>query len=185
MISYIDNIPLKDIVYHGTAKPFSFISLKEGKYYKDFGQGFYTAYKKEHSIKAAKRSMKILKKDESVVYTYKTDKQEFEQLVRKNKVKYFSEPSLEWIDFVLKSRATKGVWHNYDIVIGPTADDDMKLCFDFYYQGEYGPLNSRQAKETLIRNLEIENFGVQFYIATNEGLNVLDEKSRKTERIVL
>ena len=57
-----------------------------------------------------------------------------------------------------------GVPHNYDMVIGPTADDNTAFCLKAYWDGLYGKIGSNAAKGILLNNLETENLGVQYYI---------------------
>lgn len=86
---------------------------------------------------------------------------------------------MEWLDFVLLCRHSKTTPHNYDIVIGPTADDDTMYCLNMYREGVYGPVDSIQAKRTLLNNLEVENYGIQMFVGTEEGKQIL--KHREVE----
>ena len=61
-----------------------------------------------------------------------------------------------------------GVPHDYDVVIGPTADDNTILCLKTYWEGLYGTVGSYDAKRILLRNLEPENLGEQYYISRQE-----------------
>ncbi len=58
--------------------------------------------------------------------------------------------------------------HDYDLVIGPTADDDTALCLKAYWDGLYGRRGERRAKEILLSNLESENLGVQYFVGKQE-----------------
>ena len=79
-------------------------------------------------------------------------------------VKYFATADEEWLDFILLCRERGGVPHSYDLVIGPTADDDTMLCLKTYWDGLYGKVGSSSAKRILLENLEPENLGTQYYI---------------------
>lgn len=65
-------------------------------------------------------------------------------------------------------RQKGGVPHNYDIIIGPTADDDTILCLKTYQDGLYGKVGSDMAKKILLNNLEPENLGIQYFIGKQE-----------------
>ena len=80
-------------------------------------------------------------------------------------IKEFKEADAEWLDFVLLCRERGGVPHAYDLVIGPTADDDTMLCLKTYWDGLYGKVGSEEAKQILLRNLEPENLGIQYFVA--------------------
>lgn len=65
-------------------------------------------------------------------------------------------------------RKQSGIPHEYDLVVGATADDDTTLCLRYYEDGVYGPVGSFQAKRTLLNNLEVENLGIQYYIGKQD-----------------
>lgn len=102
----------KSIVYHGSNVEVAVPRILQNGFYKDFGYGFYcTNYEKQ-----AKR-WAMTKKGESVINRY-----EYE-LCMDLKILSFDNMTDEWLDFVAKCR--KGIEHNYDIVEGPMADDQI------------------------------------------------------------
>ena len=102
----------KSIVYHGSNVEVAVPHLLQNGFYKDFGYGFYcTNYEKQ-----AKRCA-MTKKGESVINRY-----EYE-LCMDLKILSFDNMTDEWLDFVAKCRM--GIEHNYDIVEGPMADDQI------------------------------------------------------------
>ena len=58
--------------------------------------------------------------------------------------------------------------HNFDLVVGPTADDDTALCLKAYWDGLYGKTGSVEAKKVLLSNLETENLGIQYFVGKQE-----------------
>ena len=98
------------------------------------------------------------------LYEIKLNKELFPSL----KIKYFFDADMEWLDFVLKCRSNDSIPHDYDLVIGPTADDNTTLCLKYYFDGIYGKVGSYDAKELLMKNLEVENLGVQYYIGKQD-----------------
>ena len=94
------------------------------------------------------------------LYEIKLDRNQYSYL----KIKIFHVADIEWLDFVLLCREMGGVPHNYDMVIGPTADDNTAFCLKAYWDGLYGKIGSNAAKGILLNNLETENLGVQYYI---------------------
>ena len=179
----LNSISIKKQIYHGTVTPFDTINLKKGKDYKDFGKGFYLAYYKEQSISLAKRNLKNIPNANVCIYTYETNQEYFLDLYNKNKVLFFSEANLDWIDFVIKCRNIRGTWHDYSVVIGPTADDNTRLCMDFYNQGVYGKIGSIEAKTILLNNLEPEKLKTQVFIADEIGLGIINQDTRLSEVI--
>ena len=102
----------KSIVYHGSNVEVAVPRILQNGFYKDFGYGFYcTNYEKQ-----AKRCA-MTKKGESVINRY-----EYE-LCMDLKILSFDNMTDEWLDFVAKCRM--GIEHNYDIVEGPMADDQI------------------------------------------------------------
>lgn len=177
---------LKDVLYHGTtlSNRFNYIDISKGRGFKDFGKGFYLAYSKKQSVGMALRSERIRKlnvksNQKGVIYTYHTNSSVLKDL----KVKVFDTADLEWLEFVLKCRSSKYTPHDYDIVVGPTADDSTAICINNYREGLYGNPDSIKSKSVLLSNLEVYNLGVQVFIGTEAGLSILNQTSRMEEYI--
>ena len=99
------------IVYHGSYCKVEYPEIKEGKYAKDFGTGFYCTILEEQAIKWAKKyDTPIINK-----YEYNEDS--------KLKIKEFTLMTEEWLDFIINCRSGKK--HDFDIVIGAMADDQI------------------------------------------------------------
>ena len=78
------------------------------------------------------------------------------------KVKVFAVADMEWLDFILMCRESELPHpHEFDVVIGPTADDDTLVSLQNYWKGVYGPVGSMAAKGALLSVLEPENLGIQ------------------------
>lgn len=99
------------IIYHGSFCKINNPEIKQGKFTKDFGTGFYCTILKEQAKKWAEKF------DTPVINMY-----EYEQ-DNSLKIKEFSVMTEEWLDFIIKCRAGKP--HDYDIVIGAMADDQV------------------------------------------------------------
>ena len=160
---------IKSVLYHGTISQIEHIDVKRGRGNKDFGKGFYMAVSRQQAIgmmhkkykEAVRRSRN--KKNflfEEKLYEITLDKKYLETLT----IKQFETADQEWLDFVLLCRENGGMPHDYDLVIGPTADDDTMLCLKAYWDGLYGKVGSSQAKTILLNNLEPENLGIQYYV---------------------
>lgn len=101
----------KQIVYHGSFCKVDSPKIMEGKYTKDFGTGFYCTILEEQAEKWAK------KYNTPVVNQYEYNEN------TNLKIKEFVIMTEEWLDFIIKCR--NGEKHNYDIVIGAMADDQV------------------------------------------------------------
>ncbi len=109
------------IVYSGGYITIEKPKIIVGKNTKDFGKGFYCTIIREQAERWAKRY------DESIVNIY---------TVRFNsnvKVLEFKEMSEEWLDFIIDCRNGKD--HDYDIVIGAMADDQIYNFITDYIDG--------------------------------------------------
>ena len=174
---------IKHKLYHGTSFYFDIIDLSKGKKYKDFGSGFYLSYQKSHAEKKAISTAKINKSKNKYIFTYYINQAEFNKLYTLGRVKFFQEVNIEWVDFILKSRYCNYNWHNYDVVIGATADDETKVVLNAYREGFYGAVNSFDAKTTLIRLLHTERLSTQVLITTKLGLSILDLSRREVYKL--
>ena len=125
-------------VYHGSDIKINTIDLSKSKPGKDFGRGFYITKLREQAEEMAKR---IANWNHSypVVTEFEFDEYSFEN--ERFKFLYFKDYTEEWFDFIMlnrKNRSKKQI-HNYDIVEGPVADDDVSHGFleekaiDFYF----------------------------------------------------
>ncbi len=112
----------RKIIYHGSYMKIEFPEIRKHRFTKDFSWGFYCTEIKEQ---AEKWSSKF---NTSIVNLYEL--RDFESL----NIKEFNEYNEEWLDFVVGCRS--GDTHNYDVVIGPMADDTIYDYIDAYTQGQ-------------------------------------------------
>lgn len=119
-------------LYHGSNIKIEQIDLAQCKPYKDFGKGFYLTAIKEQAMEMAKRTAKIYG-GEPVVTSFEFDVTAMSHL----SVKEFGEPNEEWALFVManRSRENNHSIHNFDIVIGPVADDTIATLFRNFDDG--------------------------------------------------
>ena len=101
----------KMIVYHGGYKKIESPKIIFGKNTKDFGTGFYCTMIREQAKRWAKRY------DTPIVNKYNF------RINNNLKILEFKEMNDEWLDFIVSCRS--GINHDYDIVIGAMADDQI------------------------------------------------------------
>lgn len=92
------------------------------------------------------------------------------------KLKVFPEKaSVEWLMFVESNRNRKAVKpiHDYDIVIGPIADDGVVLQLTNFREGIYTP-------EQAAAQLQDRYLDQQYYFGTERVLRFLHKTSVKT-----
>lgn len=97
--------------------------VKQGKFTKDFGNGFYCTEIKEQAVRwAMKFNTPIVSS-----YDYSENNENNLNILR------FNTMSEEWLDFIVNCR--NGKIHNYDIVIGAMADDQIYNYINDYVRG--------------------------------------------------
>lgn len=164
-------VKIKETVYHGTIFDISHIDLKQGRPHKDFGRGFYLAYLKKQALAVMNKKYRDSNRKDKhkILYTVKLDLSVCDKL----NIKHFETADLEWLDFVLMCRKSADVCHSYDIVVGPTADDDTAFCLNMYFEGAYGGVDTYDAKTFLLKQLEAGNLGTQLFIGTERGKSII------------
>ena len=111
----------KMTVYHGSYTTVEMPKVIKEKNTKDFGQGFYCTLIREQAERWAKR----YETPTLNIYT-----------VRINtglKILEFKEMTEEWLDFIISCR--HGIPHDYDIVIGAMANDQIYNYIADYMEG--------------------------------------------------
>ena len=117
------------VLFHGTIEDFKEIDLAKSRNKRDFGMGFYTTVLEKQAHSWAKSLANRYSLKEYYVKSY---------VFHKNdglKIKKFSEFNEEWLDMVSKNRMNGGIQHDYDVVIGPVADDNTMSTIQRYMDG--------------------------------------------------
>lgn len=152
----------RTILYHGTVSDISRVDVSLGRGRRDFGRGFYMAVSKKQAIgmmhKKYREAVKRSRDKQMNLFSEKLyEIRLYEDVITQLAVRRFDQADLEWLDFILMCRKQGGMPHDFDLVIGPTADDDTILCLKAYQDGLYGKVGTDVAKTILLNNLETEN----------------------------
>lgn len=151
-------------LYHGTNQDIVSIDLKMGLRYKDFGKGFYLTPERDTAIRMAQKKARLFGGSATLI-TYEWDENSLNLL----KVKVFPAiASVDWFLFVdaNRDREKDQPVHDYDIVIGPIADDGVVLQLTNYREGVYSP-------EEAARLLQDKYLDQQYYFGTDAALQFL------------
>ena len=153
-------------LYHGTTSEFDEIDLSKSKPNKDFGRGFYLSAELEQAKDFA-QTRALLLGGSPVIVSYEFD----EKLLTSNelKVKTFGDYTEEWANFILANRnnTSNTLIHNYDIVIGPIANDRVGLQLVRF-------TNRDIDMPTLIRRLKfMKGKTIQYYFGTEHAIKHL------------
>lgn len=153
------------ILYHGSNQPIHDIRLSEGKKYKDFGQGFYTTHIKEQAVYWSRRIAERFG-GVPVVTEFEFDLQG--AVSAGLNIKQFERPDREWALFVMANRRQDGneFHHDYDIVIGPVADDRMARLFGLYDMDIID-------LDAVVAGLIYKDLNSQYFFATEQSLKYI------------
>lgn len=153
-------------LYHGTTSDFGEIDLTKSKPCKDFGRGFYLSVEVEQAKDFA-QTRALLLGGSPVITSYESD----ERLLTSNelKVKTFEDYTEEWANFILANRnnTSNTPIHDYDIVIGPIANDRVGLRLVRFSNHDID-------MSTLIRKLKfMKGVTIQYYFGTERAIKHL------------
>ena len=153
------------ILYHGTNTDFDRISLTIGLRHKDFGWGFYLTPDRKTAVRMAQKKARLFGGTPTLI-TYELDEAALQSDL---KIKCFPETAtVEWFLFVDANRDRKNdnPIHDYDIVIGPIANDGVVLQLTNYREGIYSP-------EEAARLLQDRYLDQQYYFGTERAVRFL------------
>ena len=154
----------KIILYHGTDCDFNHFDLNKSKNTIDFEKGMYLTedYEMACCCAAGKIENQTIKTYEFIyntdlkIYNFKADK--------------------EWLDFVIHNRKNTAIdpfYNQFDILIGPTADDRLFETIGLY-------LNDYIDTDEAIKRINIANYSIQIVFKSQRAIDCLrhlkDEK---------
>lgn len=180
------SLPAKNILYHGTAEKIFKIDVQKGRNNKDFGKGFYMAISKSQAIGMMHKKYREAKARRPNAPKNLFSETLYEIIIdidflNSLNVRLFKTADVDWLDFILMCREKGGLPHDYDVVIGPTADDDTMVCLSSYWRGFYGKVGSNDAKEKLLSYLEPENLGIQYFVGKQNVADKLITSMREVQ----
>lgn len=150
------------ILYHGTNIQFDSIDLSKCKPNKDFGKGFYLTSLESQAIDMAQRRCNFDEEGSPIVQRYVWDENSDDL-----QVLVFDEVSTEWAEFIIKNRDRKNqVFHGYDLVIGPIADDGVVYQINRYLQDII-------TLDELVRELKYKKLNDQYCFCTDKAIKHL------------
>ena len=131
----------------------------------DFGRGFYTT----SSFEQARRWAQIRATQEDLsaglVTVFDVPDQLF--IHPELRIKTFKTADEEWLDFVLANRKNVDFEHEFDLVIGPVADDRVYVCLNMLEDG-------LADRETVIKKLKTYVLADQILFHTAKSLLFLE-----------
>lgn len=150
------------LLYHGSDVVVKHPVLLPERRALDFGPGFYLTSSKSQAEKWAKIVKLRRKSSSAVLNTYEFIDSEIGKL----NVLKFESANAEWLEFVCSNRRRGGAYENYDLVIGPVANDSTLPVIDDYMDGVY-------TAEEAVKRLLPQNLTDQYSFLTEEALSFL------------
>jgi hypothetical protein len=157
-------------LYHGSNVGIRQVDLTQCRPNKDFGRGFYTTHIKEQAIFWSRRIADRFG-GQPIVTAFEFD-YERAKAACGLKIKVFDNPDKEWALFVMGCRG--GAEHDFDIVIGPVADDSMARLFALYEMNIIGI-------DSVVDGLTYKGLNSQYFFKTEQALqflSILHDESR-------
>ncbi len=155
-------------LYHGTNLFFRDINLDLCSPYKDFGKGFYLTPDFKQAQTMAQRRCRLSRQGQPVVLKYN-----FEEDILNHgllKVLKFDSPNRDWAEFILKNRYPEKMEpHDFDIVIGPIADDGVAFQLERYVQGII-------SLDQLVEELSYRKLDTQYFFGTELAISKLKQR---------
>lgn len=149
-------------LYHGSNLVIERPKLLKGQRALDFGAGFYLTTSREQAAKWSRTVTRRNGKGTPTVNVYEFQATGLSAL----SVLEFETADGNWLDYVVKNRRGEGNTDDYDIVIGPVANDNTLPVIDDYMAGVY-------TKEEAVRRLLPQNLTDQYALKSLDALSLL------------
>lgn len=121
------------ILYHGSNVEVKEPKLIPSKRLLDFGAGFYLTSDFEQAKKWALRTANNRETGVPTVSVFEVDENEFKSL----NMLCFNTPDKEWLRYISANRTGRQVDKEYDVVIGPVANDQAIRTVNNYLRGYF------------------------------------------------
>ena len=150
------------ILYHGSNIEVKKPEIIQSKRLLDFGTGFYLTSDYEQAKKWAVRTTARREEGIPTVSIFLFDESKLEKL----KLLTFDAANREWLRYVSLNRTDKSAKDEYDIVIGPVANDQAIRTVNNYLKGYFD-------EDIAIQLLLPQNLKDQYAFKTEKALSVL------------
>lgn len=135
----------------------------------DFGSGFYLTSSITQASRWASVVAKRRRQGSAMLNVYKFNEQALSQL----NVLRFESANEHWLDFVVANRKELPLTEQFDLVIGPVANDSTLPVIDDYMDGRY-------TKQEAVARLLPQNLTDQYAFLTEKSLSFLTFERSET-----
>ncbi len=129
----------------------------------DFGTGFYLTTSFEQAERWAKLTTARRKKGEETITVFRFDEAKLTEL----NILIFETANIDWLKYASNNRNSNNTADDYDIVIGPVANDRTAPVLAAYFAGLYD-------EEETIKRLLPQKLKDQYAFKTVNALNCLE-----------
>lgn len=154
-------------LHHGSNVSIERIDLSRSGRGKDFGCGFYLNPNYNQALAMAQTKVDLFEFGSPIVTSFNFDL----ELAEKEglKIKVFDDYSEEWAEFIVMNRRNKSEIqaHEYDVVIGPIADDKVGLQVRLFAEGNL------DVDKLIARIKYYGDKSIQYFFATEKSLTYL------------
>lgn len=150
------------ILYHGSNVEVQKPQLLKIQRELDFGKGFYTTSDLTQASNWAQRTAKRRGVGSPLVSVYKIPDDAFGSL----RVLRFDSANVDWLRYVAANRKGNASAEEYDVVIGPVANDQTMPTITLFLDGFYD-------EEETIKRLIPQNLKDQYTFKTEKALALL------------
>lgn len=153
------------ILYHGSNVAIENIELSKCRPYKDFGKGFYLTDIRRQAERMAARTAKMFHGEPTLTSFEFNLNSAIKQGL---KIKIFNSPDEEWARFVMANRDINAMQpnHDYDIVIGPVADDTIARLLRMFIENFI-------SEQQLVKELTFSEVTSQYFFHTEAAIKML------------
>ncbi len=148
------------ILYHGSDLIVDKPEILKSNRLLDFGTGFYMTSNKEQASRWAAKVSARNNTFKKILSVYQFD---LENAKIELKILEFNSADEKWLKFITNNRNGKSIEEEYDIVLGPVADDNVYLTVKLF---ETGVLDIEEA----LRRLKVEKLFNQILFHTERSL---------------
>lgn len=149
------------ILYHGSLEIVRAPEIRDSNRTLDYGKGFYLTSSCPQAEKWVRSKLK-----NKLTHGYVNIYEYNPVLESELKILDFPLASEEWVDFVMANRTDRNFVHDFDIVKGPVADDNVYAAFAVYESGLL-------SKEQLIVELKTYKLVNQILLHTDKAIPII------------
>ena len=151
-------------LYHGSNVEIEYVDLSRGRRGKDFGKGFYA---NPDYMQAVEFCSNVVRREGSgipTVTSFEFDESALDML----NIKRFDGYTKEWAEFILMNRniISDKPAHDFDIVIGPIADDGVGTQIRRLSRGFI-------TFDAFLDELKYSKVSIQYFFGTEEAIKYL------------